>query len=264
MSSNILIATPELSDAATVSASTELAAATAANLLLMQPTDLWQSTNLAPYLEIDLGSPVSFNLIAVLFTNMTDTSSWRIRVANSQANLTASPLHDTTMVSFAPWTSATVQTRRHGYKYIDGGWTAQWIRIDLLDASNPDGYIQAGRLYVADGWQPSFDYTEFSVGFIDTSTRERTVAGNTIPNQQGIIPTLDFTLDTDDEVEFYENTLAIQRLRGASQDLLVLVSPEDTALGHDKLHYGLLTPTMRSIRRTRRSFVQNYSLEGLL
>lgn len=260
--SNILIATPEISDAGTVSASSSAAAGPAANLLLMQPTDLWQSTDLAPYLEIDLGTVKDFDLIALLFTNMTAAAQWRVRTANSQANLTASPTYDSGVVTFCPW--STEQDRRHGFVFNSAGWSNQWVRIDLADPTNPEGVISAGRLYVADSYLPSFNYVALDVGFIDTSTRARTTAGNTIPNRQGIIPTLSFDIDLDDEQEFYAGTIAIQRRRGAARDVLAIIDPDDAVLAHDMIHYGLLNPTMRSVRRSKRSFIQRYELEGLI
>lgn len=38
------------------------------------------------------------------------------------------------------------------------------LRVEVFDEGNADGFIQAGRLFVADGWQPSFNVTVGSLG----------------------------------------------------------------------------------------------------
>ena len=66
---NLILATPILSDAATITAGTETAAGPVTNLQKMQPTDLWEAATTAAYCEIDLGAVTAFNLVALLATN---------------------------------------------------------------------------------------------------------------------------------------------------------------------------------------------------
>lgn len=261
--SNVLIATPVLSDAATITASHAVAAGPISNVQRMQPTDTWESQNLTPFVVVYLGAVTSFNLIAVLFTNARQTDTWRIRTANTEANLTAAPTYDSAAVTFSPWN--TRASRRHGFKFNAAGWSNSWIRIDFDSTGNPNGVFNVGRLYVANAYQPVRNYGYGNaLGFIDTSPRDRTSGGNTIPNPQGIIPTHEFEIGYTDENEFFANTYAIQMLRGGSRDLLVIMDPDDTVNGHHKIGYGLLNPTSRTVNPTYRLWAQRYEIEGLI
>lgn len=261
--SNLVIATFTLSDAATVTASHAASAGPVINLQREQPRDIWESTSLTPYLVIDLGAVTAFNLIALLFTNAQQTDTWRIRTADTEANLTAAPTYDSGTVDFSP--QATAYDRRHGFLWRSAGWTNRWVRIDIDSTGNADGVFDAGRLCVANAWQPSINMLYgVAYGFIDTSYRDRPPAGNTIVNRQGIIPTLAFDIKLDDEDEFYANTFTIQAQNGGSRPVLILCDPDHATRAHDKLYYGLMNPTVRTTNDTYRIYSQRYEIEGML
>lgn len=263
MSGHVIIATPELSDAATIMASHVTTAGPVVNLQRMQPTDLWESTSLTPYLEIDLGAVSNFNLIALLFTNARQVDTWRVRVADTQADLIADPVFDSGIVPFSPWD--TNSPARHGFIWRYTGFVNRWLRIDIDSGGNPDGRFVAGRLYVSNAYRPSRNYIHGNaIGFLDTSPRDRSSAGNTVVNRQGVIPLAEFELALTDEKEYYENTRRIQQLRAGSRDVLVMLDPEDPQFAHDKIYYGLLSTTLRVTNPAYRLFSQRYEIEGLI
>lgn len=92
--SNLTIATTAMIDAATVTASHAVAAGPVTNLQRNQPTDIWRSDSLVPYITVDFGSVKSFNQIALLFTNAQATDVWRIRTADTEAGLLSAPDYD--------------------------------------------------------------------------------------------------------------------------------------------------------------------------
>lgn len=92
---NWILATPEIGDAATITASHALTECPVMNLQKIQPTDVWASSNLTPYLTIDHGSPTSLNLAMLLFANAQAGDSFRIRRAPTSGELTSNPLVDT-------------------------------------------------------------------------------------------------------------------------------------------------------------------------
>lgn len=119
---NWILATPDWSDAAAITASHEQAATPAANLQRYQPSDLWSATNLTPYLELDRGSPQLWNLVLPLFTNAQAFDTFRVRAATSQANLTAAPSFDsgqslrvTSGVSYGAQTGAAISSATTGW-----------------------------------------------------------------------------------------------------------------------------------------------------
>lgn len=92
---NCILASPALSDAATITGSTAASGAPLSYLQRMQPGEVWQSSSLSSvYMEADLGSAKEIDLVALLFNNATSEGLWRIRAATSQANLTAAPTYD--------------------------------------------------------------------------------------------------------------------------------------------------------------------------
>jgi len=212
---------------------------------------------------VNLGAKTEFNFVALLFTNAPSDATWRIRTADTEADLTASPLTDTQVggvdIDFSPW--STVATRRHGF--LQGAWNAQWVRIDI-DATGASGGLSAGRLYIAQAYVPTWPTERRVPGFLDTSARTRTTAGNTVVNRQGVVPTIEFEFNLDDEAEFYQHTFRIQQLRAASRDVLVALDPDDAVYAHDKLYYGYMKPTMRTVNEAYRQYVQRYEIEGII
>lgn len=261
--SNLIIAVPTLSDDATITGSAVDAAGPLVNVQRDQPTDIARFASVTPYMVIDLGVVTTFNLIALLFTNGQQTDTWRIRTADTQAELTSGPDYDSGSVDFSPWDTAA--DRRHGFAWRSAGWSNRWIRIDIDSTGNVDGVFDIGRLFVANAYQPSRNASYgISYGFIDVSPRDRTQYGNTIANRQGIIPTLAFDIKLDDEEEFYANTYQLQQARGGSRPLLIIVDPDHATRAHDKLYYGLLAPTVRTTNETYRIFTQRFELEGMI
>lgn len=263
MSDNIIIATFALTDAAALTGSAVATAGPLVNLQRDQPTDVARFSSLAPYLVIDLGAVTAFNLIALLFTNLQQAATWRIRTADTEANLTASPTYDSTAVTASPWDTAA--DRRHAFKFLAAGWSNRWLRIDLDDTGNADGVIDIGRLCIANAYQSTRNITYgVSYGFTDTSQRDRSSAGNTIVNRQGIIPTLAFDIRLDNEAEYYANTYRIQQACGGSRPVLVITEPNHATLAHEKIYYGLLSPTVRTVNDAYRIFSQRYEIEGMI
>lgn len=228
--SNLLIATPVLSDAATLTAGNETTAGPVINLQKIQPTDLWESASGTSYVEADLGSVTSFDLVALLFTNAVSTDSWRVRTADTQGNLTASPTYDsgvTTLTDIGP--------DGHAFDWQSGGLSNRWVRVDFTTASNP---FTAGRLYVANAFQPQINY-EYGVqdGFDDSSVDDETDGGNLITNDGKNRAIIDLTLNIYQETDRHA-LREINRLRGSSKDVLLITNPSATVNPADYIYYG--------------------------
>ena len=281
MSARIVISTPELSDEATVTASGSTTAGPVANLQKMRPTDLWESTTLTPYLEVDLGSVQSFNVVALLFSNASTSATWRIRAADTQANLTASPAHDVSglkvrhSVSYvdpaigegSPVTNSQSpdpgSKRNHAFLWLPVSWSNRWVRIDISDASNPDGSLTVGRLYVANGFQPAYNYDYGAEDvFEDLVQRDETDGGSLIPGEMRNRPGLSLSMNLSSESERH-SMRDINRRRGASKDVLIVTNPEETQNPADVVRYGLLQQR-RAIVATRYNLnKQSYVLTEL-
>jgi len=231
---NIIIATPILSDAATaITGTPETAAGPASNLQTMQPTDVWEGTGGTPYLVIDLGAVSDFNLIALLATNLGTSDTMRVRTADTEGALTGGPTWDSTAL-----TQSYVGAEGHVFIWRPAGETNRWIRIDLATASDP---MYCGRLYIADAYQPSINYTygNNEDGYADESLLDLTDGGNMIPTSGANRQVFSFALKMLTEAERHE-VRELNRTRGGSSDVLVIRAPETASNKGDAIYYGLM------------------------
>jgi hypothetical protein len=244
MGNLILASAHTWSDLATLTASQALSTTPGTNLQTMQPTDLWQSTNLTSVsLELDAGSALPFTLVALLYSNLTLAATWRIRSADTQGNLTAAPDYDSGSVTAVAVGADTTWPRRHAVLWLDAAAeTNRWVRIDLTDASNPDGFFRAGRLIVANAWQPSHNMQlPRSFGYLDASPRRKTLGQQTIVRRLARQRVDDLELGYLTEAEVLADAFELDRLRGSSEDVLLITNPDEATYLHQKLCYGLLT-----------------------
>lgn len=230
---NIVFATPL--EVAALTAGDEADEMPAAELLTMQPTDKWRAALANAFVVVDLGSATVVRLVALLATNATAAATWRIRAATSEANLTAAPGYDSTAIAFpiaGTLDAALIAARRvHGVKWLGAaGQNFRWWRVDLIDAGNPDGYLEAGRLYLAAGFQPATNY-QFGAGLepVDNTEHRETMGGNTVPGggsepKRVLRLPLVFAALAD-----YRALMDLARLRGHRRDVLVVLDPDAPA-----------------------------------
>lgn len=62
---------------------------------------------------------------------------------------------------------------------FDSDTSANYWKIEIKDELNPDGYVQAGRLFMAQRWSPSLNYIPESngLGFLDGTLASGTLRG---------------------------------------------------------------------------------------
>ncbi len=256
MPENVIICSPEIGDEGNVLESSASASSMpASNLFDTEPTVRWRSTALAPaYVEIDLGQQYSMNLVALLFTNASNTGTYRVRMATSKANLTSSPGYDSGNVDV--WmnkASVDYSSWLRVHTYLDlrshtptvgsaGDQLFQYVRIDVNDAANADGYIDVGRLYLSYLFQPTFNMTygsgvptpsEDVIRIESEGGLEHSVPR---PKKKKFRLTLQFT----SEQELMEGIWEILRRRGSSGDVLVIPFPDST-WKHHTIMYSLMS-----------------------
>lgn len=266
---NLILAMPTISDPATMAAvGSEAAGMEAVNLFKKQPSDLWRATDLGNiWFEVDLGSAQAIRLIALLFTNATSAATIRVRGATSQANLTAAPGYDSTAVSHWPTTGLDNWEKTHAILWLSSAQTYQWWRIDVVDAANPDGYYQAGRLYLANPYQPSVNIQYgWGVGFIDGSPTSEATDGQLYIDERKKYRVLNFTLDFESESDMYGDNTAfdIDLRRGSSRDVLCIVDPEKTARLMDWSIYGRMQGLRPIVNNRFDLYMKPYTIREMI
>lgn len=113
----------------------------------------WRSTGLTPHIYGKLPAAAAIDFWSSFYTNARSGDQARLRVASSQANLTAAPALDTGLVDVWPAgsdLSGWFETGQPGYVHqravVASPVSASWWRIDYDYTGNPDGFVEVGAL----------------------------------------------------------------------------------------------------------------------
>lgn len=121
----------------------------------------WRSTGVTPHIYGQFAESVAIDSWPSWYTNARSGDQARLRLATSQANLTAAPVKDTGMVDIwpagsdlSPWFGAGQPNYVHQRVTIGSPVAATWFRIDYDFTGNPDGYVEVGALMLAERFTP--------------------------------------------------------------------------------------------------------------
>lgn len=126
------------------------------------------------------------------------------------------------------WLGTLSQQARAGYQspYIlrlPSVQTMRYWRVEISDATNSDGYIQIGRLFMARGWTPSVNYAYGgSLGYQDPTPVETSLSGAEYFDIRSKFRVMNFDLEYISDTEAYSYALDLQRLAGISGEVLVM------------------------------------------
>ena len=264
----IAIANPILGDAANLAAGVADDGFAVANLQTIQPSEVWRASDLSnAFVTVDLGAQSTVNLVAMLYTNLSSAATWRVRGAStSAAAVTAAPDYDTSAITAWPQTDLGDWDFVHAINWFGASpQTLRYWRVDLIDAANADGHIQAGRLYIDDAWQPgaNIDFG-WTLNWIDPTRRSRATSGAAWPTARAPYRAIDFRLDLLDEDDMYDEAFDLDRLRGESADVFVLRDPTSAKRLQDQSVYGLLTGLRPIVQPHFATFAKRYRVEEIL
>jgi hypothetical protein len=125
------------------------------------------------------------------------------------------------------------------YVYTDYKWLfsvilpndvdAQYWSVEIDDTTNPDGYVQLGRVFIGPAWQPEFNMS-FGNGIAwETSTEVQTTLGDVeYFNEKNPLRVVNFTMDWLTEDEAMEGVFEIMRRAGVNKEVLYIYAPDDT------------------------------------
>ena len=249
---NILLATPTLSDAATLSSNpTATTAGPVTNLQRLQPTDIVELESTAPYIDVDLGTATAFNFVALFHSNAPTTGSWTITAGASQGAST---------YSSGSQSFSNIGPDGHIWYLISATQTYRWIRMTMASVTNP---FQAGRLFVAEVFQPSVNY-QYGVadGYDDDTVLDITDGGNIIPNLGTNRSVIDFTLNLHQETDRHA-AREFSRIQGSNQDCAVITDPEASTNLSDYVYHGLMQNRRMAVQTRFNMHQLLYSLRSL-
>ena len=235
---NIMIASGKYIDEANALSATSESAYPVTNLQNLQPTKIWRNSSTSATIDIDLGSARTVTMAALLHTNLSATATWRVHMASSQARLGNSD-YIGAVNDFFDGNDRDSWDRISGVNVFASSKTYQWMRLVLSDASNVDGYLEAGRVFADNAWIPSINmHYNWSLGYKDDSRHTPTIGGQTIVTARGTRREIKFELGHLTEAEMYDNAFDLDRNRGSSKDILVVKDYENTTYVNDQIIHG--------------------------
>ena len=133
------------------------------------------------------------------------------------------------------WTGITPfdDTERGVYLIHDFGddpFTARYWSFEIDDTTNPDGYVQIGRLFMPSSWQPTvnYGYGNNGLSFRDNSLRgSPTLAGNPSISRRVNPRVFRASFDYLPESEGYAKAYRLFRVAGFDGEVFVIPDPED-------------------------------------
>lgn len=263
MARNMIISSTNYVDSAiSIIADDEVATLPVENLQDRQIVRIWRNTQTSAQIDVDFGQGRLVNFVALIKHSLSQLATIRFRFSN-EADFSTN-VHDSGTIDAwpvleefgtLPWgvfqwggflnpeiaAEYTIST----FDVLDEAVVARYLRIDMSDASNPEGYIQAGRLISGPAYQPSINYAngvEFE--FIDESRVTKSRGGQTFVDEVERYRRMRFELINIPEAEIFSNVFnQIDRLRGVSQDILVIPQPDEPTTWITQNIYGRISQT---------------------
>lgn len=264
---NIVIADGRRFDAASITTSGSIVTAMPlANLQDIQPGKVARWNTLSSVnVTASLASAYAVNVVAAVGNNFSSAATWRVRGANSLASVTSGPGYDSSTISVWPTTGIPAADSFTSLLFMATAQTFQYWRIDVNDAANADSYVEAGRIYISDAWQPTVNVQYgWAMQWIDPSPKELAVGGQMYVNQVTSHRVLGFSLDFLGEDEMFNSAYELGRLRGSKKDALVIRDPTGTTHLHRQMIYGLFRNLAPIVNTTFNIYQQRMEVEELI
>lgn len=243
----IHILTDPPSDYATLSGGAWTSGLPLKNMLTQPPKQVARSTSLAAAstrFVADMGAPRLIQSLAMIGSNLTATSTVRFRVSNNADG--SSPLLDVTVPGYPPnvafgslpwgqfpWSGYRDDTLPAGqvtFYQSPSIMTARYVIVDILDSSNPAGYVQIGRFMAGVAFVPKYNFIYGAAFRWNDPTRVSTsVGGQKWFDKRPNFRSFSCGFDAASEGEAYGAVYDMQRRVGISGNLLMIYDPADTA-----------------------------------
>lgn len=241
------------------------------------------TTNASTKFDLDLGQARNIGVVALVVHNISVVGKVRIQSSDSAAFTTV--YYDSGWVSAWPsgmipqnlleweddnfWLGTLSAQARAGYQspYIQltGGSTMRYWRVQIDDATNSDGYVQIGRLFLATGWTPGVNYSYGAeLRYEDPTPIEMSLSGAEYFDVRSKFRVFRFTLNYLLATEAYSSVLELQRLAGLSGEVLLIPDSGDATNMPIRSFVGRLR-SLGAVRQVKpAAFDADFELKELL
>lgn len=248
---NVLLAYQNRTDAGILSGGSWLSTLPLVNLQNRLVQKVARSTNAATAstkFDIALAAAQQVGVLALVVHNMSVTAKVRITCADNSGFV--APIYQSAWIDVWPagmipqslleweednfWLGTLSANARAGYQapfihVLPTAQTQRYWRVEMDDASNGDGYLHVGRLFISPVWRPEVNYSlGAGLGYRDPSPVETSLSGAEFFDVRGKPREFAFSLDGLATSEAYDYVLQMQRQLGTSGDLLQIPDIDDT------------------------------------
>lgn len=196
----------------------------------------WRSTNLtSPKISVTWAAAQTLSGVALAFTNLIAGSTFQVTLYDSTIGGTL--LLDTEAVNVDYSYDAPTGFNSIGsasFAYGGGANVAAFfastagvrrMEIEFTSAGNPDGYIELSRIIAGSYWEPLVGASYgASVAFVDSTTGQRTSAGELITDRGTIHREMSFSLNAMNATD-RASLHNLFRSAGKSQPLFISLTP---------------------------------------
>jgi hypothetical protein len=204
---NLRIVYDNVANDATLTASSTAGSLGVNNLKTDTKAEVWRSVGTSATLTMQWASAELTGMVALPFCSLSSAATIRVRgyihAADSAPALDTGVQMACSASQFGNWDWGMIPLGVNGYSYGGSTYGVIWfpvgayekLVVDLSDASNPLGYIEASRLVTGTYWSPveNADYG-IQLAAADTSKSERNDAGDLKTDRGSIHKTLSFDL----------------------------------------------------------------------
>lgn len=133
------------------------------------------------------------------------------------------------------WLGTLSQNARAGFQsplihILPSAVNMRYWKVEIGDTGNPDGYVQIGRLFLAQGWRPGINYAfGAELGYQDPTLVETSLSGAEFFDVRSRYRAFGFELQFMTGAESYGYALELQRLAGISGEVLLVPDSDDAA-----------------------------------
>lgn len=236
---------------ATITASTTAGSLTASNMQNDYKGQVHRSTGTSVSYTITWTQAQSISGIGLPCTNLSNTSTIRVRLYTTTGS--ATPIADSGTIAASGAQSTQISNwsnplNANSFAYgmatktavwFDQAYSVQKVVIDLMDVNNLAGYIDCSRIVCGAYWEPKYNVSNgISLTINDTTQNVRNDSGDLLSNRGFIHDKLSFDLGV--MVESDKSILTqIMRFAGINKNIFVSLMPEsNSSREQDYIIYG--------------------------
>ncbi len=225
----------------------------AANLADATIATPWQTAGVTTsWVEADAGAAVSWGVVGLFGGNLTAAATWAIKLGTAAG---ASDVYSSGVLA-----AGAAPGYRQAVLVLPALYSARFLHIDLVDPTNPDGFLRVGGAFAGGYFQPLHN---FAFGQQETMSDETKISttrgGQEYPTVGPMRRRQDFTLPALTEAEKYNAVLEIERVAGIRGNVLWIPNPASAYLNKQAI-FGRIAVSSPVTRANLRYHSKAYTI----